>query len=88
MGQAKDYGAISKRLEDKFVLGGHKAVAVSRVIRDMKVYLYSEFDRTATKKMGFEKLNDIQLYLNKAIERDKEIKISVIPGGRFVRLKS
>ncbi len=88
MGRVKDYCAISERLKDKFVLGGHKAVAVSRVIKDMKVHLYSEFDRAATKKMGFEKINDIQLYLNKVIERDKEIKISVIPGGRFVRLKS
>ena len=88
MGQAKDYGAISKRLKDRFVLGGHKAVAVSKVISEKKVYLYSEFDRPSTEKMGFEKLNDIQLYLKKAIEKDKEIKISVIPGGRFVKLRS
>jgi len=88
MSQAKDYGAISKRLKDRFVLGGHKAVAISRVISEKKVYLYSEFDRDATEKMGFEKLNNIQLYLNKAIEEDKGIKISIIPGGRFVKLKS
>jgi len=88
MGQAKDYGAISKRLKDRFVLGGHKAVAVSKVIRDIKVCLYSEFDRRATEKMGFFKLDDIQQYLNKAIEDNHNIKITAVPGGRFVRLKS
>ncbi|MCJ7471821.1 MAG: hypothetical protein MUP02_03310, partial [Actinobacteria bacterium] len=87
-GQAKDYGAISKRLKDRFVLGGHKAVAVSRVIKDMKVYLYSEFDRPATQKMGFEKLDDVQQYLNKAVKEDINVKITAVPGGRFVRLKS
>lgn len=88
MGQAKDYGAISKRLKDGFVLGGHKAVAVSRVIKDMKVYLYSEFDRPATEKMGFLKLDNIQSYLNKAIEDNSNVMITAVPGGRFVRLKS
>ncbi|MCK5566456.1 MAG: nickel-dependent lactate racemase, partial [Actinomycetia bacterium] len=88
MGYAKDYGAISKRLKDKFVLGGHKAVAVSRVIKDMKVYLYSEFDRSDTEKMGFFKLDDIQSYLNKAVKEDSNVKITTVPGGRFVRLKS
>ena len=88
MGQAKDYGAISKRLKDRFVLGGHKAVAVSRVIKDMKVYLYSEFDRPATEKMGFLKLDNIQSYLNKAIEDNSNVMITAVPGGRFVRLKS
>ncbi|MCJ7472134.1 MAG: hypothetical protein MUP02_04910, partial [Actinobacteria bacterium] len=87
-GQAKDYGAISKRLKDRFVLGGHKAVAVSRVIKDMKVYLYSEFDRPATEKMGFLKLDNIQSYLNKAIEDNSNVKITAVPGGRFVRLIS
>ena len=88
MGQAKDYNAISKRLKDRFVLGGHKAVAVSKVIKDMKVYLYSEFDRRVTGNMGFEKLDDVQSYLNKAIENNIDIKVTAVPGGRFVRLKS
>ncbi len=88
MSQAKDFNAISERLKDNFVLGGHKAVAVSRVISEKKVYLYSGFDNLATEKMGFEKLDDIQFYLNKRIAEDGDVKITVIPGGRFVKLKS
>lgn len=87
MGQAKDYGGISIRLKNNFVLGGHKAVAVARVISSKKVYLYSEFDERATEKMGFKKLDDIQSYLNNRIMEDGQIKITVIPGGRFVRVK-
>ncbi|MES0340977.1 MAG: nickel-dependent lactate racemase, partial [Candidatus Humimicrobiaceae bacterium] len=75
MGQAKDYGAISKRLKKRFVLGGHKAVAVSRVIKDIKVYLHSEFDKLAIGDMGFFKLNDIQSYLNEAIKDNSNIKV-------------
>jgi nickel-dependent lactate racemase len=87
MGQAKDCEAISTRLRSNFVLGGHKAVAVARVISSKKVYLYSEFNRAATNKMGFEKIDDMQSYLNKRIEEDNKIKITAIPGGRFVRVK-
>ena len=87
MGQAKDYETISLRLKSNFVLGGHKAVAVARVISSKKVYLHSEFDDTSTEKMGFEKLDDIQPYLNKAIKEDREIKITVVAGGRFVKLR-
>ena len=88
MGQARDYNAISKRLKNRFVLGGHKAVAVSRVISEKKVYLYSEFDRTATEKMGFLKLDDIQSYLNKAVKDNSNIKITAVPSGRFVKLRN
>ena len=88
MGQAKDYDAISGKLKSCFVLGGHKAVAVSKVISGKKVYLYSEFGKDATEKMGFLKLDDVQKYLYKAIKENDDIKISAVPNGRFVKLKS
>ena len=88
MAEAKDYSALSKRLKSKFVLGGHKAVAVSRVISEKKIYLHSEFDSVVTEKMGFRKLDDIQFYLNKRIEEDRKIKIIAVPSGRFVKLKN
>jgi lactate racemase len=87
MDQAKDCGAISKRLKNNFVLGGHKAVAVARVISSKKVYLCSEFDDRATEKMGFEKIENIQSYIESEIDRNKDIKITIIPTGRYVRLK-
>jgi len=87
MQDAPDYDLISKRLKEDFVLGGHKAVAVARVISEKKVFLYSEFDRGSTEKMGFEKLEDIQSYIDDRLEEDKELKITVIPCGRFARVK-
>ena len=87
MAQSSDYNFISARLKENFVLGGHKAVAVSKVITDKKVLLYSEFDGSATEKIGFKKLDDIQSYLDKRIKEDNEVKITSIPYGRFVRIK-
>lgn len=86
MDQVKDYEAIRTRLQSNFVLGGHKAVAVARVISSKKVYLHSEFNDMTTEKMGFEKLDDIQSYLNNKIMKNGQIKITVIPGGRFVKV--
>ena len=88
MGLLKDYDAIENKLKSCFVLGGHKAVAVSKVISGKKVYLYSEFGKDATQDMGFLKLDGIQQYLDKAIEENEDIKITVVPNGRFVKLKS
>jgi len=81
MGQAKDYEAISSRLKDNFVLGGHKAVAVARVISSKKVFLYSEFDRADTYRMVFEKLDDIQSYIEAEIDRNEDIEITIIPAS-------
>ena len=88
MADAKDYQKISSRLLENFVLGGHKAVAVSRVITEKQVYLYSEFGKAETEKMGFKKIEDIQKYLDRRTREDRDIKISIVPGGRFVRVKS
>jgi len=87
MKDARDYGLISSRLKRNFVLGGHKAVAVSRVISDKEVFLYSEFDRASTEGMGFRKIGDIQSYVDRRIKEDKGVKITVIPCGRFARVR-
>jgi len=87
MQDATDYGFISKRLKENFVLGGHKAVAVARVISEKKVLLYSEFDKITTEKMGFKKLDDIQSYLNTSIKENNDIKVTIVPCGRFARVK-
>ena len=87
-GRGLSLPSISSRLKQRFVLGGHKAVAVAKVISEKKVYLYSEFDRSSTGKMGFEKLDDIQSYINKRVEENGDIKIIAVPGGIFVRLKN
>jgi len=56
--------------------------------RNTDVLLYSDFTRDETEKMGFKKLDNIQKYLdNNRISQNDKIKITIVPTGRFVRLK-
>ncbi len=82
-----DYDYLSKKLEEKFVLGGHKAAAISKILTRNNILLYSDFSWEETEKMGFEKIEDIQKYLNNRILQDNEVKITIVPSGRFVRLR-
>lgn len=87
MANCKDYELISNNLKKNFVLGGHKAVAISRILSKTEVFLHSEFNLNETEKMGFKKIDNIQEYLDKRISQNSEIKITVVPTGRYVRLK-
>lgn len=82
-----DYNYLSKKIEKKFVLGGHKAVAISKILTKNEVLLYSDFSREETEKLGFKKIKDIQKYLNDMISQNSEIKITIVPTGRFIRSK-
>ncbi|MCL5071729.1 MAG: nickel-dependent lactate racemase, partial [Actinobacteria bacterium] len=59
MQETKDFEGLFKKIRQKFVLGGHKAVAVSKLLTRARVILYSNFDSGATNNMGFEKIDDI-----------------------------
>ena len=87
MADCRDYDYISRRLKREFVLGGHKAVAISRLLTKIDVLLYSDFNRDETEKMGFKKIEDIQEYVDHRISQNGKIKITTVPTGRFVRLK-
>ena len=82
-----DYNYLSKKIEKKFVLGGHKAVAISKILTKNEVLLYSDFSREETEKVGFKKIKDIQKYLNDRISQNSEIKVTIVPTGRFIRSK-
>ena len=87
MSGCRDYEAISRKLKKKFVLGGHKAVVISRLLTRAEVLLYSDFSRHQTEKIGFKKIENIQSYLDGRISQNNRIKIILVPTGRFVRLK-
>ena len=82
-----DYDYLIKKLEKKFVLGGHKAAAISKILKRNNVLLHSDFSCDETEKIGFKKIGDIQEYLNSRISQKSDIKITIFPTGRFVRLK-
>lgn len=88
MDDVKDYKKLYKKLKDKFILGGHKAVAISKLLTRSKVFLFSSFDKETTKNMGFTKLDDIQKYIDYVIKKNNETKITIVPNGRFVRYKN
>jgi nickel-dependent lactate racemase len=83
-----DYNYLSRKIAKEFVLGGHKAAAISKILTKKEVLLYSDFSRQETEKMGFKKIENIQKYLDKRISQNREIRITIIPTGRFVRLKN
>ena len=86
MEDARNYELICRRLKENFELGGHKAVTIAKVTSSKNVHLYSDFDEKTTQKMGFNKITDIQLYLNERIQRDNNLKITIVPNGRFVKV--
>ena len=88
MVDCKDFNMLSKRIRDKFVLGGHKAVAISKVLNTNKIFLYSDFNNITTTAMGFYKIDDLQSYIDYAIKRKNSLKIAVVPTGRLVKLKN
>jgi len=82
---AKDYERLYRKIMKEFVLGGHKAVAVSKLLTGVKVLLYSEFDRDVTERIGFEKIDDIQGYIDCQISKNSDLRIAFVPNGRFIR---
>ena len=82
----KDYEMIYRKIMKEFVLGAHKAVAVSKLLTKADVILYSEFDKVVTEEIGFEKIEDIQGYINRQISKNSNIRIAFVPNGRFIRL--
>jgi nickel-dependent lactate racemase len=49
-----------KRIKEKFVIGGHKAFAISKVVKDKEVILISDLSREETEKMFIKKMPELQ----------------------------
>lgn len=49
-----------KRIKEKFVIGGHKAFAISKVVKDKEVILISDLSREETEKMFIKKMAGLQ----------------------------
>jgi len=85
MADAQDYGKLDARIREKFVLGGHKAVAISKLLSKIRVLLYSCFSQEDTERLGFVKTVPLQSYLDKRIKAEPDLKIVFVPGGSFVQ---
>jgi lactate racemase len=85
MQDVKDFEGLFKKIKQKFVLGGHKAVAVAKLLTKARAVMYSAFDEKLTKKIGFEKINDIQAFIDAELKENSNLKIAVVPNGRFIK---
>jgi len=49
-----------ERIKEKFVIGGHKAFAISKVVKDKEVILISDLSKELTEKMFIKKMDSVQ----------------------------
>jgi len=85
MQNTRDYAGLYKKIKEKFVLGGHKAVAVSKLLGRVSGVLFSAFDRVQTYNIGFEKIEDIQAFIDEKLKENNDLRIAVVPNGRFIK---
>ncbi len=81
----RDFERLYEKIRNDFVLGGHKAVAVSKLLKRAGVILYSKFNEHETYNMGFEKIDDIQGFIDEKLKQNKDLSVAVVPNGRFIK---
>lgn len=73
------------RLKKEFVLGGHKAAAIARVLKKARGIMVSDMEQRLVEKVFFTCIKDAQEALDFALrEKGKEAKVLVIPQGGAV----
>ena len=73
---------IIKRLEKKFVLGGHKAFAIARVVKEVEVILISSLPQDKVRKLFFIPLEDISQALNYVKDKyGEDFQAYILPSG-------
>jgi nickel-dependent lactate racemase len=76
---------ITGRLKKEFVLGGHKAAAIARVLNKAKVFMVSDMDNSDTEAAFFTKKKSVGEALSDAIKAvGRDAGILVIPQGGSV----
>ena len=88
MMHARDYQKLYKRIKEKFVLGGHKAVAVSKIMTKSDISIFSNFDEDVTEKIGFKKVYDLQDHINERLRQNSRLKVMVVENGRLIKFSS
>lgn len=79
--EAKDPEDLIKRLEENFVLGGHKAAAIALVMRKAECYLVSNMPEDLAKEAFFIPKGDLQEALEEALRKQEDAKVLVMPYG-------
>jgi len=72
-------------IEDNFILGGHKAAAIARILKTNQIFFVSDLDDVLVKKIGFKPFKSVNVAIEKSIKAlGKDAQIYVIPTGGSV----
>jgi len=76
---------VFKKIKEKFVIGGHKAFAIAKVVKDKQVLVVSEITEAEAENMFFKKFSDLtQAYEYAKGELGEDFKVNIIPNGSTV----
>jgi nickel-dependent lactate racemase len=76
---------IIKRLKNKFVLGGHKAYAIARAVKEVEVILISSLPSDKARKLFFIPMENISQALNYIKEKyGEDFQAYILPSGNTV----
>ena len=80
--EANDPEELVDRIEDKFVLGGHKAAAIAMIQQRASIYLVSDMDEDVVRSIFMEPFTTVQDALDKALEvKGQDARVLVMPYG-------
>ncbi len=80
--EAKDPEDLIKKIEENFVLGGHKAAAIALVMRKADCFLVSEMPEDLAKKVFFIPKKNLQDAFEEAMKKyGEDAKVLVMPYG-------
>ncbi|GAH26693.1 unnamed protein product [marine sediment metagenome] len=76
---------IIKRLKNKFVLGGHKAYAIARAVKEVEVILISSLPQGKVRKLFFIPMENISQALNYVKDKyGEDFQAYILPSGNTV----
>jgi nickel-dependent lactate racemase len=76
---------IIKRIKEKFVLGGHKAYGIARVVKEVEVILISSLSKEKVRKLFFIPMRNISPAMDYVKNKyGKDFQVYILPSGNTV----
>jgi nickel-dependent lactate racemase len=76
---------IIKRIKEKFVLGGHKAYGIARVVKEVEVILISSLSKGKVRKLFFIPMRNISQAIDYVKNKyGKDFQVYILPSGNTV----
>ncbi len=80
--RAETHGELIENIQRNFELGGHKAAAIAMVLEKNEIYLVSELEDSAVRKMFMKPFPRVQTALNEAMEKlGPDSRVIIMPFG-------